>query len=73
VIPENDDIEALYVSGGFARSELFVRMLAARYPQKKIYTTEMDNATALGAAFMVYNEFGRSSMPGIDLGFQSID
>lgn len=73
VIPEKDDIEALYVSGGFARSELFIQMLAARYPRKNIYTTEIDNATALGAAFMIYETFGRASMPEIDLGFQAVN
>ena len=72
VIPENDDIDALYVSGGFARSELFVKMLAELYPQKKVYTTEMDNATALGAALMVYGAMGRTYHPGINLGISQI-
>jgi sugar (pentulose or hexulose) kinase len=70
IIPGEDDIDSLYVSGGFARSELFTRMLAARYPEKKIYTTEIDNATALGAAFMVYNEMGKPGLPEIDMGFK---
>jgi ribulose kinase len=72
VIPENDDIDALYVSGGFARSELFVQMLAKMYPQKKVYTTEMGNATALGAALMVYGAMGRTYHPGINLGISQI-
>jgi hypothetical protein len=72
VIPETDDIDALYVSGGFARSELFVKMLAKMYPQKKVYTTEMDNATALGAALMVYGAMGRTPHPVLNLGFRQI-
>ena len=72
VIPEANDIDALYVSGGFARSELFVKMLAKMYPQKKVYTTEMDNATALGAALMVYGAMGRTYHPGINLGINQI-
>jgi sugar (pentulose or hexulose) kinase len=72
VIPETDDIDALYVSGGFARSELFVKMLAKMYPQKKVYTTEMDNATALGAALMVYGAMGRTLYPVLNLGFRQI-
>lgn len=70
IIPEQDDIDALYISGGFARSELFVRMLATRYPDKNVFTTDIDNSTALGAAYMVYGEFGSSTLPEIDLGFK---
>jgi hypothetical protein len=70
IIPARDDVDSLYVSGGFARSELFVRMLATRYPDKKIFTTDIDNSTALGAAYMVYGEFGSSQVPEIDLGFR---
>jgi len=70
IIPQQDDIDSLYISGGFARSELFVRMLATRYPGKKIFTTDIDNSTALGAAYMVYSEFGNITRPKTDLGFR---
>ncbi|MFW6100133.1 MAG: carbohydrate kinase, partial [Bacteroidota bacterium] len=70
IIPQQDDIASLYISGGFARSELFVRMLATRYPGKKLFTTDIDNSTALGAAYMVYGEFGNIPTPKIDLGFR---
>lgn len=73
VIPEKDDIDALYVTGGFARSELFIRMLAELYPRKKVYTTEMNNATALGAALMVYGALGRASHPVLNMGFRQIE
>ncbi|MFW6103620.1 MAG: FGGY-family carbohydrate kinase [Bacteroidota bacterium] len=70
IIPQQDDIDSLYISGGFARSELFVRMLATRYPGKKLFTTDIANSTALGAAYMVYGEFGNIPTPKIDLGFR---
>jgi len=48
IIPTEDHTKTVYISGGFARNELFVRLLASRLPGKKVYTSEIDNATALG-------------------------
>jgi sugar (pentulose or hexulose) kinase len=53
VIARNDDTKVIYVSGGFSRNELFVRLLATAFPGKRIYTSEVDNATALGAALVL--------------------
>jgi sugar (pentulose or hexulose) kinase len=54
VIPTNDDVESIIISGGFARNEIFVRYLAANFPHKQVYTSEIDNASALGAAMVLY-------------------
>jgi sugar (pentulose or hexulose) kinase len=70
VIPEKDDIGCIYISGGFARNEIFVRCLATLYSNKKVYTSEIDNATALGAAMVVYSAFGVENEPVPDLGLQ---
>lgn len=53
VIPEHDETEAVYISGGFARNEIFVKLLSARLPYKEVFTSEVENATALGAAMVV--------------------
>ncbi len=72
IISLEDHTKTVYISGGFARNELFVRLLASRLPGKKVYTSEIDNATALGAAMVVYEEaFGRA-MPEVDLGLKLI-
>jgi sugar (pentulose or hexulose) kinase len=73
VIPADDRSGIVYISGGFARNELFVRLLAARLPDKKVFTSEIDNATALGAAMMVYEAAFGSRMPAIDLGLKLVD
>ena len=36
VIPENDETEILYVSGGFARNEIFIELLKKVFPEKSI-------------------------------------
>ena len=52
VIPANDDVESLIISGGFARNGIFMTYLASKFPNKKVYTSEIDNASALGAAMV---------------------
>ena len=67
IIPANDKTKVVYISGGFARSELFVRFLATSLPGKKVYTSEVDNATALGAAMVVWESAFGGKMPQMDL------
>ena len=71
IIPANDKTKVVYVSGGFARSELFVRFLATRLPGKKVYTSEVDNATALGAAMVVWESAFGGKMPQMDLSLKA--
>lgn len=70
VIPENDNIKDIYISGGFARNEIYTRYLATLYPKKNIYTSEIDNATALGAAMVVYDAIGNRQDLKPNLGLQ---
>jgi sugar (pentulose or hexulose) kinase len=72
ILPAQDETRVIYVSGGFARNELFVRLLAARLPQKKVFTSEVDNATALGAAMVVWESAFEGEMPFTGLGLQAV-
>jgi hypothetical protein len=53
IMPSNDNVKAIIVSGGFARNEIFIRYLAAKFPDKAVYTSEIDNSSALGAAMVM--------------------
>jgi hypothetical protein len=66
----NDGVKNIYVSGGFARNEIFVRLLANFYPHKNIYTSEIDNSSALGAALVVWDTVSDKDSPPIDLGLK---
>ncbi len=69
VIPENDKTRLVYISGGFARNEIFVRLLSTLLPGKRVFTSEIDNATALGAALSVYSVFNNPE-PLINMGLK---
>jgi sugar (pentulose or hexulose) kinase len=69
---KDNDTKALYISGGFAKNDLYVTLIANRLSGKKVYTSEISNATALGAALIVGKEVFKNKLPKIDLGLNEI-
>ena len=53
ILPENDDTSNIYITGGFSGNKLFVEMIRDAFPSKKVWTSEIGNATALGAALVI--------------------
>ena len=46
-------IKAIYIDGGFASNELFVKMLTEKLPEYKIHSSDYQLGSALGAAMLV--------------------
>lgn len=65
IIPKNDTSKKVYISGGFARNEIYLRLIAKWLPGKTVYTCEIDNSTALGAAMIVHNKIYGESFSGL--------
>lgn len=72
IIPADDKTEIVYVTGGFARNDTFVRILAARLPDKRVYASQLENSTALGAAITIYEIAVDRSLPPVYLGLKAI-
>jgi sugar (pentulose or hexulose) kinase len=53
ILPENDDTSNIYITGGFSGNKLFVEMIRDSFPSKKVWTSEIGNASALGAALVI--------------------
>jgi sugar (pentulose or hexulose) kinase len=73
IIPANDNTTSVYVTGGFARNIIFLRLLATLLPGKTLYTSEVDNATAFGAAMTVWNKAFSGTESILDLGLKKIE
>ncbi len=67
VISEKDDTKILYVSGGFARNDIFIDLLKQNFPEKTILVSEIDNSSALGAAMVISHTIDNSTQE-TDLG-----
>jgi len=70
VLAEDDESKDIFISGGFACNEAFVRLTATRYSEKSVYTSEVKNASALGAAIMVWKAISSGQLPDQDLGLR---
>jgi sugar (pentulose or hexulose) kinase len=63
ILPAGDDTSDIYITGGFAGNPLFVHLIRVAFPDKTIWTSEIGNASALGAALVISGD-----APVINLG-----
>ncbi len=72
IIPEHDETDKVYITGGFTRNEIFVKLIARKLPEKEVYLAEIEDTTALGAAMAIYsNIFGSRKIPA-NTGFSKV-
>jgi sugar (pentulose or hexulose) kinase len=67
ILPNKDDTENLYITGGFAKNKIFLKLIAKSFLSKKVYTSEISNSTALGAALVIYQSIS-DKQPELNLG-----
>lgn len=73
VIGKKDNTKNLYISGGFSKNPIFLKLMASRFPDKKVYTSEVANATSMGAALVLWKGIDTSFNTAVDLGLKSFD
>lgn len=65
LVQEPEETDKLIVTGGFSRNEFFVRLLASFFPEKKIFTSSLSDASALGAAMVVNQQLITEDFKGL--------
>jgi sugar (pentulose or hexulose) kinase len=63
LIIRNTPVNRIFVDGGFSDNSIFMHLLAAAFPQLEIYTASMAQATAVGAAFAIHQQWNTLSLP----------
>jgi sugar (pentulose or hexulose) kinase len=53
ILSANDETSNIYITGGFSGNAIFVHLIRLAFPDKKIWTSEIGNASALGAALVI--------------------
>jgi sugar (pentulose or hexulose) kinase len=53
ILPENNDISNIYITGGFSKNEHFLNLIKENFHDKRVYRSEISNASALGAALVL--------------------
>ncbi len=54
----------IFVDGGFSKNEIFMKLLAAIYPNIKIFSSIVAQASALGAALAIHKHWNMNPIPG---------
>lgn len=70
ILPADDDIENIYITGGFSNNQLFQKFLSEAYTMKNVYTSEITNSTALGAAIVLLKDLYPDHNPVMNLGLK---
>lgn len=50
-------ITTMYVDGGFSQNKIFMSLLAEAYPDRKVYAASVVQASALGAALVIHDDW----------------
>jgi sugar (pentulose or hexulose) kinase len=67
ILQKKDETENIYITGGFGRNKIFLKLIALAFPSKKVFTSEINNATALGAALVLFSSLSDKE-PELNLG-----
>jgi sugar (pentulose or hexulose) kinase len=68
VIPELDEPKNLYITGGFSKNSIFLKLIASSFPHMRVFTSEINNSTALGAALVLRDALVPDKKTELDLG-----
>ena len=68
VIPRSDTSDKIFITGGFAKNDIYIKLLSGYFIDKDIYTSEVDNASALGAAAVIWEKVNSNIELKLDLG-----
>ncbi len=56
-------VKRIYVDGGFSKNSIFMHMLAAAFSGLEIYAAQVAQASALGAALVIHDDWNTRSIP----------
>ena len=73
VIPETDTSDKIYISGGFASNDIYLKLLSGYFVDKEVYTSKIENASALGAAAIIWDKVFAGESHKIDLGLTLVE
>ena len=56
-------VKRIFVDGGFSKNEIFMNLLAMAYPQYEVFAAAIPQASALGAALAVHEDWNSKTIP----------
>lgn len=56
-------MKRIFVDGGFSKNNIFMNLLAKTFDDMEIYAASMAQATAIGAALVIHDQWNRRAVP----------
>lgn len=63
LVLHNADVDQIFVDGGFSNNPVFMHILAAAYPSKKVFAATLSQASSLGAAMVIHAHWNTQAIP----------
>lgn len=63
LVLNDDSVKKLFVDGGFGKNEIYMNLLAKAFPAMEVYAASVAQATALGAALAIHEDWSEKEIP----------
>ncbi len=63
LVLNDSTVTKLFVDGGFGKNEIFMNLLAKAFPEMEVYAASVAQATALGAALAIHEDWNTEDIP----------
>ncbi len=63
LVIHNAPVKQLFVDGGFGKNEIYMNLLAKAFPGMEVYAASVAQATSLGAALAIHQDWNNQSLP----------
>jgi sugar (pentulose or hexulose) kinase len=63
LVLHNAPVNKLFVDGGFGKNEIFMILLAKAFPRMEVYAASVAQATSLGAALSIHQDWNTQQLP----------
>ena len=60
---ENTPVRRIFVDGGFSKNPIYMNLLASQFPDMEIFAASVAQATAIGAALAIHQEWNTQALP----------
>jgi sugar (pentulose or hexulose) kinase len=56
-------VKRIFVDGGFSKNSIYMHLLSMAFPAMEVFSASMAQASAVGAALVIHNEWNRKAIP----------
>jgi sugar (pentulose or hexulose) kinase len=63
LVLNDSSVTKLFVDGGFGKNEIYMNLLAKAFPEMEVYAASVAQATSLGAALAIHEDWNSEEIP----------